>query len=250
MNQEKDRVTATDIRNSHRDMIDPQGMPIIAVVFNGPPRCGKDTLGRLIAKYLSGPVCAQSFKAELFHCVMAQMESTFKPLVPLSWWGTDDYDKLKDDKDFQIVMADGFEGTAREVLIHVSEDIIKPQFGDDYFGTKVAQKLQPGYNLITDGGFNSEIKPILATADYVIVVQLTRDNYTFAGDSRDYLNPKDLPGAEFITLHVRDDEQPTATARRLGQRLTRWETDCSITSRRMSRMRRVLPSPVSETFFN
>ncbi len=221
--------------------------PTIAIIFNGPPRCGKDTLGRLIGQYLSGPQCMQSFKAELFRCVMNRMEPAFKELIPLEWWGSDDYDERKDDPDFQIPMADGFTGTAREVLIYVSEKRIKPNCGQDYFGKQVAQRLQPGYNIITDGGFAPEVMPILAVADYTIILRLERDGYTFNGDSRRYIDATQLPGATSLSINIRD-ELPAVTAQRLGKRLAGWETEYSITSERMREMRRIFSSASVETF--
>ena len=75
-------------------------------------------------------------------------------------------------------------------MIWISEDVIKPQFGDQYFGVVMAEAVRDSHVpvVITDGGFPDEVKPLVSAGIQANICRLHRDGYTFAGDSRDYLN--------------------------------------------------------------
>jgi hypothetical protein len=220
--------------------------PIIAIIFNAPPRCGKDTLGRLIPTYLSGPVRHDAFKGALFDSTFDRLLPEFQEFVPRGWWGSLAYDELKDDELAKLVMEDGFEGTLRQCLIHVSEDIIKPMHGDRYFGEQLAAQLQPGYNIVTDGGFAGELEAVIEKADDVLVIQLERRGYTFSNDSRDYLDP--TAHDAFFDRGDITDQIPRESAEALGQSLIEWELEQSQKCYRYHAMREAIPAPYLETF--
>lgn len=224
--------------------------PTIAVIFNGPPRVGKDTLSRLIVPYLSGPVRITCFKEKLYDATFTRLLPEFQLFAPRDWWGSEKYDDLKDDPLAKLVMQDGFEGTARECLIHVSEDIIKPAFGAGYFGEMMADTLKPGYNIISDGGFGPELDPVIEAADYVVVVRLYKTGYTFAGDSRNYIDI-DIEGAHpdlSFTDGILDGDTPQESAAKLGRVLIDWELSTEKLSPSFKAMRRWLPATYLETF--
>lgn len=75
----------------------------------------------------------------------------------------------------------------RQWLIHVSENVVKPLLGKDFFGKQLAQSITSDLVVISDSGFESEIVPLLAAGHYVCVIRIERDGYTFEGDSRSYL---------------------------------------------------------------
>lgn len=85
--------------------------------------------------------------------------------------------------------------TYREFMIHISEDIMKPLYGDDVFGKRAAQvcvdALYFGHKnvVFSDGGFIDEVKALHEEGLEVIVIRLHRDGYTFVGDSRRYIYP-------------------------------------------------------------
>jgi hypothetical protein len=220
--------------------------PIIAIIFNAPPRCGKDTLGRLIPKYLSGPVRHTAFKESLFDACFDRLLPEFQEMTPRDWWGSLAYDELKDDELAKLVMEDGFEGTARECLIHTSEDIIKPMHGDTYFGEQAAAQMQPGYNIFTDGGFGPELEAIIEKADDVILIQISRDGYNFSSDSRDYINVDD-----YAVYHTQGDitgQTPQESAADIGITLVGWEIEQAETSPEYHAMRKAIPAPSTYTF--
>lgn len=96
--------------------------------------------------------------------------------------------------------------SSREALIHVSEDIMKPKYGQDYYGRKFLEKVERSserYSFAADGGFRFEILPLLDAGYQVVVVQLERSGATFERDSRTLLNEddfKDYSNIKFTTI--------------------------------------------------
>lgn len=85
--------------------------------------------------------------------------------------------------------------SSREALIHVSEDIMKPKYGQDYYGRKFLEKVESSperYSFAADGGFADEVLPLLDAGYQVVVAQLERSGATFEGDSRTLLNEDDF----------------------------------------------------------
>lgn len=89
--------------------------------------------------------------------------------------------------------------SSREALIHVSEDIIKPKLGKDYYGLKVLDKVSNSserYSFASDGGFVEEVLPLLDAGYNVYIVHLERIGVTFEGDSRTLLTEDDFKGED------------------------------------------------------
>ena len=85
--------------------------------------------------------------------------------------------------------------SCREAMIHVSEKIIKPKHGLDYFGVLVANEIDVTKDYcISDGGFIDELIPVLTRVgpENFILVQLTREDEDFSSDSRRYFNSNNL----------------------------------------------------------
>lgn len=96
--------------------------------------------------------------------------------------------------------------SSREALIHVSEDIMKPKYGQDYYGRKFLEKVENSperYVFTSDGGFADEAIPLLDKGYNVHIVKLERSGATFEGDSRTLLNEddfKDYSNIKFTTI--------------------------------------------------
>ena len=96
--------------------------------------------------------------------------------------------------------------SSREALIHVSENIMKPKLGQDYYGRKFLEKVERSperYSFAADGGFKNEVLPLLDAGYQVVVAQLERSGATFEGDSRTLLNEddfKDYSNIKFTTI--------------------------------------------------
>ncbi|EDW9075432.1 hypothetical protein AV691_004286 [Salmonella enterica subsp. enterica serovar 4,[5],12:i:-] len=79
--------------------------------------------------------------------------------------------------------------TCRQFMIWISEEVIKPKFGDDYFGKRFDEiAKESDYPVIcTDGGFTDEVIALIEACHEVKMCRLHRRGYSFKNDSRDYI---------------------------------------------------------------
>lgn len=150
-------------------------MAIKTIILNGPPGSGKDVLGEALAKSLGANV--KRFKDVLYSQTASFFGIPRKTLVSLA---TNRYTKEMPHPLFHGL-------SPREALIYVSEEVIKPVEGPYYFGRRLVEELE-GITVITDGGFDEEVIPVVEKSDYTLIVQLRRDGCTFDGDSRSYIS--------------------------------------------------------------
>lgn len=166
--------------------------PNKVVIFNGPARSGKDL--------------ATSFCCEYFNGTHASMKtSLIKLTADFLGIAVEDFLKHYDDKcddktyeesacvwvkDLPMYTLGDICLSKRDALIHVSENVIKPTFGDNTFGKLAAYALPEGLVFFSDGGFPDEIQPLADKVGIknILIVHIRRDGCTFEGDSRDYVN--------------------------------------------------------------
>lgn len=148
------------------------------VIFNGPPGSGKDEAASFFAncgfKHLS-------FKHVLFKETAEYFGVSYN-------WFMSEYNnrKVKERPESSLKGM-----SRREALIHVSEEVIKPVEGLDFFGRCVASEIEQDKDYsISDGGFIEELVPIInkVGADNIVLVQLTRDGCDYSSDSRRYFD--------------------------------------------------------------
>lgn len=147
-------------------------------IFNGPPGSGKDA-ACILFKELG--YTHLSFKEQLF-------TETIKYFNVTREWFMKDYEN-RAVKESPCPELNGY--SRRSAMIFVSEEYIKPKFGQDYFGDMLARQLNLDDDFcVSDGGFKEEITPIINKlgADKIILVQLTREGCNFSSDSRRYIN--------------------------------------------------------------
>lgn len=162
------------------------------IILNGPPGCGKDT----IAAHLTGhryPAVKASFKQPMFD-------------IDFSMLGVYLYDEFidlyndREQKEKPQVILGG--KSPRQFMILISEDVMKPVFWDHYFGRRMVEEIHEMYRdlavVISDGGFTEEINPLVKAGHEVHICRLHRDGFTFAGDSRDYI---DMSGYHYRIHH-------------------------------------------------
>ena len=85
--------------------------------------------------------------------------------------------------------------SSREALIHVSEIVVKPVKGKDYYGKKLVEKIEDSserFYFVSDGGMKEELSSVADKGYRVIIAQLMRSGATFEGDSRSLLNKDDF----------------------------------------------------------
>lgn len=175
------------------------------IILNAPPGAGKDTIGNRIAMIAPWFCRMRSFKKPMFEIARAMLgERLYKNFI-------DAYND-REQKEKPQAFLNG--KSPRQFMIWISEKVIKPQFGNQYFGRRMVEQIRECDDpvIITDGGFSDEIKSLIGAGFEVHICRLHRDGYTFAGDSRNYLEMGDY----HYRLHTRDfilvDGDPTHTA--------------------------------------
>lgn len=174
-------------------------------IFNSLPRTGKDTSVELLHKMLvdkGAKVQKLAFKDSL-----VQVTARFLGLTDEGF--LQGYDKLTKEltninnlpewyKDVKMYRVGDLFLSKREALIHVSEDVIKPLYGENFFGKMTANKIDLSSDvvLISDGGFIDEVQEIVehVAVTEVNLVRLNKDGSDGGNDSRNLLTPEDLWG--------------------------------------------------------
>lgn len=165
------------------------------VILNGPPGCGKDTIAAQMQQH---GFVKQQFKDELFRLAL------FVSRIPEHKW----FARYATEKEQPWDLLGGL--SQRQFLIRISEEWIKPVFGESYFGTQARNNLQATNTVFSDGGFIPEVQPLLSVAgSQVILFRLHRDGYSFAGDSRRYVYNS---GAIEHDIQLRDGKVREAVA--------------------------------------
>lgn len=148
----------------------------LCVILNGPPGCGKDTLSDRLSDY---GFRQHQFKYPLY-------------LLTAEQYGVS-HIELKKRATHRILKEEVWEETGktpRKMLIDTSESIIKPKYGQSYFGDEAAARcsaLKDDLVVFSDGGFKAEFAALLPVYTTVLVCRLHREGYSFAKDSRSYV---------------------------------------------------------------
>lgn len=157
------------------------------IILNGPPGSGKDVIAAEIKKALKSQCVHLEFK-DCLHDIAFAMTG----LAPQQYFD------IYNDRDLKERKLESFYGLSpRELLITISEDMVKPVFGKDFFGKYMVNKINkvfPDNIVFSDGGFPDEVNALAKEfgASNIKVVRLYRPGHTFEGDSRNYLDRRDL----------------------------------------------------------
>lgn len=151
------------------------------IILNAPPGAGKDTIGMMLEGHAHQHVVTMSFKKPMFEIALAML-GKHKYCQFLQAYN----DRAQKEKPQAFLNGK----TPRHFMIWISEAVIKPQFGEQYFGVRFAERAREyPYDIIcTDGGFPDEIKPLISSGLDVHICRLHRTGFTFEGDSRDYIS--------------------------------------------------------------
>lgn len=154
------------------------------VLFNGPPRSGKDTATQLALHYLG---------ERGFFCRFAgPLKDAVHALFGLSRIQQEHFDSIKDKASPQF-----FGMSPREAYIWMSELLVKPKFGNDFFANVAVNTIkslqcQTENNrvvVISDLGFNEEADTLVKAFgwDNVAIIHMKREGTSFNNDSRSYV---------------------------------------------------------------
>lgn len=164
------------------------------LLLNGPPRSGKDEIGRKLWNRMPAGTVRMKFAEPIIQFMFTaygiRMEQVNKdephPAIPNG-------------------------RTPREVAIAYSEKFCKPLFGQEYFGDKAVEaiqnmeRIQQKLCIFTDSGFPHEARPVSALYP-CLQIRLSRPGTSFIHDSRNYW---DLPNVGVISF---DNDAPNLTA--------------------------------------
>lgn len=175
------------------------------VVFNAPPRCGKDTVcAKIKDSYPAGmDIYILSFKTPIFRIAATTLGMSYTNFLH----AYNDYEGWKDSPQ-QCLNGK----TIRDLMKHISEKYIKPFFGDSYFGDELVKTIknypENSLFLIPDGGFPSEIYPLINEfgSDKVEIIQMKREGFdSFETDTRDWLDIPEIKTVYFDTTNGNDE---------------------------------------------
>lgn len=160
------------------------------IIFNSPPNSGKDFACEHMVKKFGGQHLM--FKEALYQEAAALASVGFSVFKELA--------TNRDKKEKALDLLKGY--SPRSWLIHVSENIVKPNKGNDYFGQKLKKQISEDVVFISDGGFVDELKP-LCQDHSVFLFQLARDGCSFEGDSRRYITKEEAKalGCVIVEIH-------------------------------------------------
>lgn len=162
-------------------------------ILNGPAGVGKDTIADIMVE--TGVAKEKvSFKSPMFNVARGILSTDEFD------WFIENYNNREEKENHQKILGGK---SIREFMIWISESVMKPIFGDDVFGKRLSQSLGDGCYICADGGFASEIKPLIDTGVEVTLIRLHRAGYTFDGDSRSYIHGV---CAREIDVHVVDGD--------------------------------------------
>lgn len=187
--------------------------PTRVILLNGPPNVGKDTLAdRLVS--LTSDSCTRSFKEPMYlllsllHCI---------PLERVR--------ELCGNRETKDEHCPEFGMSPRKAQILLSEQVIKPSYGDDWFGRRAAASLTPGFlNVFSDSGFVNEAWPIIREVGTknILLVHMRREGCSFDQDSRDYLPTDMFPNF----TEINNDSGVAMMGAQLLGRVREWEVAC------------------------
>lgn len=156
------------------------------VVFNAPISAGKDAVVDALVDMFKEKSKKMEMKSRLIAITLVIYG------VTKEWW---DENYTREGKELPRPELNG--RSMREALIHTSETVIKPNFGQDYFGVAARQEidsLDAQWYLFADGGFPAELVPI-GEGQSPLLIRIHRKGYEYdpAKDSRSYIKDSDLP---------------------------------------------------------
>lgn len=165
-------------------------------LLNGPASSGKDSLASFLWWELPGGCFIDKFAYPLKQANKVMFSLSEKDFI--------DYDT---NAELKNAKCDRFYGKSwRQVNIDLSEDFIKTHYGDDFFGRSLVERIKQKDGkvfLIPDSGFLSEAQVVVDAfgKENVFLIKLLRQGYTFAGDSRNYINGADLGIKEYSLIN-------------------------------------------------
>lgn len=169
------------------------------IFLNGPPHCGKDSAAdRLFEANRS--IIRMKFADPLKDSACGMLGIT-----------REEFERIKD-RPHPALNGE----TPRKFVIRISEELIKPNYGDQFFGKLAVgrmDKLPPNAEVyFSDSGFASEAIPVVAAfgISNIVKIEIEREGKDFSNDSRSYWT---YPGMRVV--RIKNDSSITVLADRI-----------------------------------
>lgn len=194
---------------------------MILINLNGPAGCGKDALAEELQCVINQPrylAMHMEFKELLFDVAIRNSGLSRK-----LWFAL--YEREYKERPCPYLQVNGVSVSPRDWMIHCSENVMKPTFGDDVFGKAFATKLKDLKKsfegdstklviIVSDGGFIEESVPVveeIGQDNYMLtrIHRIRKDGtaYNFDGDSRRYIYSAEFPvGAQMPETDIMNEE--------------------------------------------
>ena len=181
----------------------------VAVMLNGPPGIGKDTIAEHFQK-------RGVKKLEFKHAIYLETAKYYGVTV-------DEVKAVAIPRGLKDSPCELFKGlTPRNAMIHVVDEYLKPKFGASVIGDRLVERMnlhnktypQRQDVIITDLGFTDEAAIVAQAVDIAIIVQMVHPDFNFDNDSRDYV---EIPRVKIIKHERTKDAAQDAS--RLGDRI-------------------------------
>lgn len=173
------------------------------ILFNGPPRSGKDSLSLATEGFVfdqpnTGMVVHEKFSRPLKAAFAAMMNETMNEDFNVGF-----YEEHKE----EVIPCLGV--SFRQWQIDFSEKFMKPLYGNDVFGRLLWDRLagqieevegKPAFVVISDCGFQVEVDYLLKKLppENIFLFRLQRHGTSYVGDSRGYIYaPESVLQCEF-----------------------------------------------------
>lgn len=156
------------------------------ILFNGPPRSGKDTAALRVQKIFT----SMSVEARVdFDRFAMPLKSAFAGVVGADmdqYGNVEPYESTKGD------IIPEFGCSYRQWQIDFSESYMKPKYGSDIFARLFVQRNRNTDAMaivVPDSGFVEEAKPVADAfgLENTLLIRCHRPGYDFTGDSRSYI---------------------------------------------------------------
>lgn len=168
----------------------------LVVMFNGPPRSGKDSACEIIMEHF--PEVHYAYFKEVLYKESAKILG-----LDFNFWASVCQNGDLKDKPM-LTMTAGETGavmTPRDILIYLAEKVLKPKHGKDFIARETANTIaeliqlqreksnEEAVIVVPDLGFDYEIDTVrkMLPDAHVISVAVYRPGFTFKGDSRNYV---------------------------------------------------------------
>ena len=168
----------------------------VVIMFNGPPRSGKDSACEIIMEHF--PEVHYAYFKEVLYKECAKILG-----LDFNFWASVCQNGDLKDKPMLTMVAgeNGAVMTPRDILIYLAEKVLKPKYGQDFIARGTAdtiieliqlqreQSNEAAVIVVPDLGFDYEIDTVRKKIPdaHVISVAVYRPGFTFEGDSRNYV---------------------------------------------------------------